>query len=83
MAFVYILKSSRKKWYYVGSTTDLKRRVLEHNAGKVRSTKFYTPLELVFKREFGNKKDARMFEQRLKGKRTEKETIIKEIEKTI
>jgi predicted GIY-YIG superfamily endonuclease len=36
MYYVYILQSLKKlDWLYKGSTLDLKRRVSEHNAGKL------------------------------------------------
>lgn len=47
--YVYILQSSKKKnWLYKGSTSDLKRRVIEHNAGKNFSTAPYAPLKLIY-----------------------------------
>ena len=47
MWFVYIIKSLAKEFTYVGSTNDLERRILDHNEGKVQSTKHYKPFELV------------------------------------
>ena len=80
MWYVYIIKSNRKKWYYVGSTNRLQERVEEHNKGKVKSTKYYLPLSLIFEKEFGSEKEARGYERMLKDKRIEKERIIKVIE---
>ncbi len=77
MWYTYILKSSVKKWYYVGSTNRIDQRLKEHNLGKVLSTKFYRPLNLIFKREFKNESEARNYERLLKDKRIEKERIIK------
>ena len=77
---VYIIKSSNKKWYYIGSTNRLQKRIKEHNSGKVQSTKNYLPFELVFTKEFNAEKDARSYERLLKDKRIEKEKIIREIE---
>ena len=49
MYYVYILQSlKRDNWLYKGFTTDLKRRILEHNAGKNFSTAPYIPLKLVY-----------------------------------
>lgn len=78
---VYILRSSKSRWYYVGSTNRLEERLGEHNAGKVTSTKRYAPLELVFTKEFNLEHDARAYEKKVKEKRIEKENIIREIEK--
>jgi len=80
MWYVYILKSSLKRWYYVGSTNRLEARLKEHNGGKVTSTKSYKPLEMIFKIEFATEKEARSYEKLLKDKRIEKERIIKQIE---
>jgi putative endonuclease len=80
MWYVYILKSSIKKWYYVGSTNRLQQRLKEHNEGKVLSTKAYKPLEFVFKKRFKLESEARGYERLLKDKRKEKEKIISLIE---
>jgi len=78
---VYVLKSSHKRWYYVGSTNRLDKRVAEHNKGKVSSTTAYKPLELVYVQSFTSEKSAREYEQKLKAKRVEKEALISQIEK--
>ena len=77
---VYILKSQLKKWYYVGSTNSLTKRFFEHENGKVRSTKGYRPLIIVFMKEFNLESEARKYEKILKDKRVEKEKIIQLIE---
>jgi predicted GIY-YIG superfamily endonuclease len=33
---------------YIGSTPDLRKRLKEHNDGRVRSTKSYIPLRLIY-----------------------------------
>jgi putative endonuclease len=76
MWYVYILKSSIKKWYYVGSTNRLNQRLKEHNLGKVLSTKAYKPFCIIFKKEFSLESNARSYERFLKDKRVEKEKII-------
>lgn len=58
MYYVYILKSKKDNKLYVGKTQDLKRRFLEHNSGKVISTKNRKPFELLFYEAFKNKTDA-------------------------
>ena len=49
MQYVYILETtdSRKK-YYIGSTNDLRRRMIEHNSGKNKSTKYGIPWKLIY-----------------------------------
>jgi predicted GIY-YIG superfamily endonuclease len=46
MWYVYILRSMKDRNFYVGSTDNIRRRLTEHNSGKVDSTKGRTPLSL-------------------------------------
>ncbi|MBI4283495.1 MAG: GIY-YIG nuclease family protein [Chloroflexi bacterium] len=46
MWYVYILRSTVDNNIYVGSTNDISRRLIEHNSGKVDSTRNRTPLSL-------------------------------------
>jgi len=46
MWFVYILTSSKDKDLYIGSTNDIRRRLSEHNAGMVDSTRHRIPFTL-------------------------------------
>ena len=48
MFYTYIIKSVKDGKIYVGHTSDLKNRIEEHNAGKVRSTKNRTPFKLLY-----------------------------------
>lgn len=77
---VYILKSEKSRWYYVGSTNDISRRLSEHNSGKVFSTKLRLPLKQVYSKNFDTEKEAREFERRVKKQRLLKEDIIRSIE---
>jgi len=43
MFFVYILKSVRDGTYYNGSTSNVEKRLKEHNAGKAKYTKGHRP----------------------------------------
>jgi predicted GIY-YIG superfamily endonuclease len=43
---VYILRSVKDKDLYVGSTNNIRRRLNEHNSGKVDSTKRRIPFSL-------------------------------------
>ena len=73
--FVYILKSTFKNWYYIGFTSNLEKRLLQHNFGSVKSTKFYKPLSLVFAQIVKNTHDARDLEKFLKV-RFNKEALL-------
>jgi putative endonuclease len=70
MNYLYILQSQKNDSYYIGSTNDIERRVLEHNFGKTISTKNLRPLKLVFKKEFECLSDARHAEIVLKKKKS-------------
>jgi len=66
MYYVYLLKSTKCKFIYIGSTPDLERRISEHNAGKNYSTKFYVPFKLVYYEAYADKRDALDREHKLK-----------------
>ncbi|MEK7582000.1 MAG: GIY-YIG nuclease family protein [Patescibacteria group bacterium] len=54
IAYVYILKSEKVAKTYVGSTSDLDRRVHEHNSGLSTFTKRHMPWKLVYFEEYKN-----------------------------
>jgi len=56
--WVYVLISLVDQKFYVGFTTDLKRRLSEHTNGLVISTKHRLPLKLVHYEYFINREDA-------------------------
>ena len=56
--YVYILKSSLDNGYYYGYCADLIKRIKQHNAGKVRSTKSRRPFTLHYNEEFASKSEA-------------------------
>jgi len=67
MFYVYVLRSLEKGRRYVGMTKHLDRRLKEHNEGKNRSTKGFTPFELVHVEEFEERIEARKREKYLKS----------------
>ena len=66
MFYVYILGSQKDRELYIGSTNDLKKRIQEHNSGKVPSTKPRIPLKLLYYEAYLAEKDARKRESALK-----------------
>ena len=52
MYHLYILKSTIKNYSYVGVTNDLKRRLIEHNNGKNKSTASYRPFLLKYSEKY-------------------------------
>ena len=67
MYYVYVLLSEKDGRFYTGSTNDLKRRLDEHNARKVESTKRRKPFLLVYYEACIDEKDARQREKYLKS----------------
>jgi len=65
MSYVYILKNEKGN-YYIGSTSDIKRRIKQHQIGYTYSTKRMQNLKLVFSEKFDTLKEARHIEYRLK-----------------
>lgn len=75
--FVYMLKSLKDKKFYTGCTADLKKRLKQHNSGRVRSTKARRPFELVYWESFRTRSEAMRREKKLKTfVRAEKEKLI-------
>jgi len=66
MFALYILKSLKDGDLYIGSTNNLKKRLLEHNLGKVYATKLRRPFKLVYCELYKSEADARKREHNLK-----------------
>lgn len=66
MFYVYVLKSGKDDNLYIGFTSDLKKRLSEHNEGKNISTSSRRPFKLVYYEAYLDAKDARNRESRLK-----------------
>ena len=66
MHYVYILQSMKNKSLYIGCTSDLNKRVQEHNKGESFHTKKYMPWRLVYFEGYCTKVDAYSREQSLK-----------------
>ena len=63
--WVYVLRNSTGK-YYVGLTSDLVRRLDDHNCGRSRWTAKYRPWEMIWARGPMTLTEARVMEGRLK-----------------
>ncbi|KKP43629.1 MAG: excinuclease ABC subunit C [Candidatus Staskawiczbacteria bacterium RIFCSPHIGHO2_01_FULL_34_27] len=66
MYYTYILRSDKDKNLYVGYTSDLRRRIQEHNNGKTFSTSHRRPLFLIYYEAYINEDDAKQCEKFLK-----------------
>lgn len=67
MYFVYVLKSVKDEKFYTGYTSDLEKRIEEHNAGISKSTAYRRPFERVYFEGSRNIKDAMHREKYLKS----------------
>lgn len=67
MYFVYILQCADNS-LYTGITTDLERRIKEHNDSKLgaKYTKIRRPVKLVYSKEFVDRSEASKEESRIK-----------------
>ena len=74
--YTYILQSKADKKFYIGSTNDLAKRLKEHNAGKVKSTKARLPFKLVYYEAYPNEKSARLREKQLKNDKRAKRRLL-------
>ena len=68
-----------KNWFYIGSTRDLKNRFRDHNAGKVQSTNFYKPLQLIYYEAYPSHTLARKRENELKKNGQQKEILLRRL----
>jgi putative endonuclease len=66
MYYVYLLKSKKDNSLYIGYTNNIKRRLQEHNEGKVRSTRDNITWEVIYYEAFISLEDARKRERSLK-----------------
>ena len=64
--YVYVLENKDKYWY-IGSTQDLRKRILRHNLGKNKSTKYGIPWKLIYCEISVNQQDTRARERYLKS----------------
>jgi len=67
MFFVYVLSSITKNYIYVGLTSDLERRISDHNNGYNKTTKAYSPFKIIFVEEHSSRIAARSREKYLKS----------------
>lgn len=64
--WVYILWSDKLNRYYVGSTSDVHRRLKEHNFGKSGYTKKGIPWQLIYQEPSETRKTAWQREMEIK-----------------
>ena len=67
MYTVYAIKSEVDGRIYVGFTSNLERRIKEHNSGKTKSTKGFRPWNLIYFEKVEGRKEARLREKYYKS----------------
>ena len=80
MYHVYILLSETNTRTYTGVADDVNKRLAEHNAGRVKSSRPYRPYKIIYTESFETLKEARQKERFYKsttGRRRLKEMFFK------
>jgi len=67
MFYVYVIYSQIKNVLYKGLTSNLERRLREHNEGYNQSTKPGSPWKLIYREKFKTRKEARQKEKYFKS----------------
>ncbi len=75
--FIYIIECSDGSWY-TGYTTDIARRVAEHNRGEgAKYTRGRTPVKLIYQESFSSRSSAQKREYEIKKlPRAKKEELL-------
>lgn len=66
-ACIYILRFDKSGRYYIGSTDNLDRRLIQHHRGNTPSTKHLGDFQVVFSQEVPSLEIARKAEKKLKS----------------
>lgn len=66
MFYIYIIQSKINNNIYIGFTSDLRKRLIEHNQGLNFSTKRYMPWKLIYYEACLEQNDAKRREKYLK-----------------
>ncbi len=67
MYSVYVIKSEKNGKHYIGYTSNLDRRLKDHNLGKNISTKNNIPWVVIYNEKFEDKKSAWLRERQIKS----------------
>ena len=82
MYYVYVLYDANREEIYIGYTSDLDRRIKEHNTGKSVYTK-KGKWELVYNEAYRSSKDAKRRERMLKQRGQAKRWLLERIKDSI
>ncbi len=67
MFYVYVLHSLEDRSFYIGFSTDLRRRMSEHKQGASFATKYRGPWKLIYYEAYIDRQDAEGRERYLKS----------------
>jgi putative endonuclease len=66
MYYLYVIYSETFNQWYIGYSSDLRKRIKQHNTGQVQSTKAFAPWTLMYYEAYAAKALAQDREQKLK-----------------
>jgi putative endonuclease len=69
MYYDYAISSLERNYIYVGLTDNIERRLSEHNMGKNKTTKPYSPFAVIYFEECSSRIEARIKEKYLKKRK--------------
>lgn len=72
MSWVYVLENKETNRYYVGSTSDINRRINQHKKGYTRTTRVLRTTELVYTETYNTIEEARKREKQIKSYKSKK-----------
>jgi putative endonuclease len=70
--YVYIIYSQKLNKYYIGYSTDLEKRLTEHNSSKSSFTAKASDWVLKYSESFSNRESAMKREKEIKSKKSRK-----------
>ena len=84
MWIVYVLQHSVSKQFYIGVSSNLKQRIVQHNGNKNYSTRRKSGTWiLVYAEAYRSKEDAYQKEARLKQRGRAKQELLKPAERSV
>jgi putative endonuclease len=83
MFYTYILRNNELDELYIGSTKDLKKRIVEHNKRLVKSTKYKSLYVLIYYEAYKSESDARRRESMLKLRGQARKQLLLRLKDTL
>lgn len=83
MHYLYLLRSKRSGRLYIGWTSDLQRRLCQHNNGENQSTRGRGPYELIYFEAYRHREEAVAREGMLKKYPNVFKQLKKRLSKTL